>query len=68
MIIFFKYILGWTTRYRGWAESLLETGTLVAVPPFSKLNEIFFGYFDPDFFLKIIKINNFRVELTDNSA
>ena len=36
--------------------------------PFSKLNKIFFGYFDPDFFFEIIKINNFRGELTDNSA
>ena len=36
--------------------------------PFSKLNKMFFGYFDPDFFLKIMKINNFRGELTDSSA
>ena len=34
---------------------------------FSNLNEFFFGYFDPDFFL-IMKTNNFRGDLTDISS
>ena len=37
--------------------------------PFSKLNKMIFGYFDPaNVFFKIIKIINFRGDLTDNSA
>ena len=40
-----------------------------AVLLFSKLNKIFFGYFDPDFFFfKIMKINNFQREITGISA
>ena len=35
---------------------------------FSKLNKLFFGYFDPDFFYNIVKINDFRGELDDISA
>ena len=36
---------------------------------FSKLNNFFFGYFDPDkFFFQIIKTNNIRGDLTDISA
>ena len=35
---------------------------------FSNLNKIFFGYFDPDFFNKIIQIHIFRDELSDISA
>ena len=38
------------------------------VLPFSKLIKKFSGYFDPDFFFKIMKIDNFRGELTDTSA
>ena len=34
----------------------------------SKLNKIYFGYFDPEFFFLIIKIIIFRGELTDISA
>ena len=40
----------------------------LAVLLFSKLNKIFFGYFHPDFFFKIMKINNFQGDLTDISA
>ena len=36
--------------------------------PFSKSNIIFFGYFDPENIFYMIQINNFRGELTDNSA
>ena len=36
--------------------------------PFSKLNNFVFGYFDPDFFFKIMKIIDFWGDLTDNSA
>ena len=39
-----------------------------AVLPFSKLKKIFFGYFDPEHVFEIMKINNFRGELTDISA
>ena len=35
---------------------------------FQKLNIIFFGCFDPIFFFLIIKINNFRGDLSDISA
>ena len=35
---------------------------------FSKLNKIFFGYLHPEFFFKIMKINNFQGDLTDISA
>ena len=35
---------------------------------FSKLNKMFYGHFDPVFFLKIMKINNFQGELPDVSA
>ena len=36
---------------------------------FSKLNKIFFGYFDPlNFIFLIINTNNFRGDLTDNSV
>ena len=35
---------------------------------FSKLNEIFFGYFDPEKIFLDMKINNFQGELTDFSA
>ena len=30
--------------------------------------DFFFGYFDPEFFLKIMEINHFRGDLTDISA
>ena len=36
--------------------------------PFSKLNKILFGYFDPEKIFLDNKINNFRGELTDISA
>ena len=40
-----------------------------AVLLFSELNKRIFGYFDPEnIILQIIKINNFRGDLTDNSA
>ena len=35
---------------------------------FSNLNNTFSGYFDPDFFFKIMKINNLWGELNDISA
>ena len=35
---------------------------------FSKLNNLFFGYFDPVIVFFIIKINNFRGDLSDISA
>ena len=35
---------------------------------FSKLNKMCFGYFDPEIFYQIMKINNFRGDLTDISA
>ena len=35
---------------------------------FSKLNKIFFGYFDPEMSFTIMKNNNFKGELTDISA
>ena len=36
---------------------------------FSKLNKTFLGYLDPAvFFLQIMKMNNFRGDLTDISA
>ena len=34
---------------------------------FSKLNYIFFGYFDPKGIFQIIKINTFRGDLSDMS-
>ena len=33
-----------------------------------KIKQIFFGHFDPDFFFKIMKMNNFRGDLTDISV
>ena len=39
-----------------------------SVLPFSKLNKTFFGYFDPENIFKILKINDFRGEITDISA
>ena len=36
--------------------------------PFTKVDKMFFGYFDLDCFLGTMKINNFRGELTDISA
>ena len=41
---------------------------LKAVLLFSKLNDFFFGYFDPENIFLIIEINNFRGDLTDISA
>ena len=41
---------------------------LVSVLLFSKLNKIFFGFFDPGNIFLDKKINNFRGELTDISA
>ena len=41
---------------------------LYAVLPFSKLNKIFVGYFDPENIFLANKIINFRGDLTDNSA
>ena len=35
---------------------------------FSKLYKLIFGYFDPIIFFLIIKINNFRGDLSDISA
>ena len=40
----------------------------MAVLPFSKLHKIYFGYFYPERFLKIMKINAFRGDRTDISA
>ena len=43
--------------------------TPLAVLLFLKSNKMFFGYFFLDkFFYKIMKINNFRDDLNDNSA
>ena len=39
-----------------------------SVKIFSKLNYFTFGYFDPIIFFLIIKINNFRGDLSDVSA
>ena len=39
-----------------------------AVLLFSKLSKLFFGYFDPDFFFLIMKINNCQGDLADVSA
>ena len=39
-----------------------------SVLPFSKINKIFVGYFDPGNIFLIIKIINFQGDLTDNSA
>ena len=35
---------------------------------FQNINKLFVGYFDPDFFLDIIRILDFRGDLTDNSV
>ena len=44
---------------RVWAQPVLL---------FSKLNKICFGYFEPDFFFQIMRINDSWGELTDSSA
>ena len=36
--------------------------------PFSKLDELFFGYFDPENVFQVVKINNFRRDLTNTSV
>ena len=36
--------------------------------PFSKLNKMFFGYFDPENIFLVNEKINFRGDLTDNSA
>ena len=52
----------------GQGACMLQCHGTTAVLLFSKLNEVFFGYFDPESFFYIVKINIFRSDLTDVSA
>ena len=48
--------------------SFKSTRHWTSVLPFSKLNKMFFGYFDPENIFLDNKNKFFRGELTDNSA
>ena len=47
-----------------WTHSYVFCAVLTC----TNLNELLFGCFYPEFFFKIMKVINFRGDLTDNSA
>ena len=72
-------VTGWTEifgttgvehRRSSWQDAAYWSVRPPCIPVllFSKLNKMFFGYFDPETIFKIIKLNNFRGDLTDIST